>query len=523
VSVAVLYPHLVGEFVANLTHPGRDLDKLRTGSNDLCRWQCVRGHQWDVVIASRIRQASGCRRCGVTGRSLFELEVASLLRAATGLAVQVDALVAGTSRRDERVDLHLPALGWWIDLDPLRWHAHGQAKDARKAARMAAAGYASYRRVRPCSLGPLHGCTTDLAEDTADAWHWTKVLAVPLAEAGVELQDLTPQVQTLALRAAAATWRRLLGSPPTPSAVDAAPHLAREFVANLTHPGLGPAWLAPSSNDRCRWRCTDCGRQWDSAVFVRVRSDAGCRGCASRRRACRAVAPPGRALADLHPDLAALYQCNLTRPGYEPTQLPPTASDQCRWRCRRCQAPWKATVRDAVRADGTCPRCRRAARGRAYATADPARCLAVIHPDLAAEYQANLDHPGHGPTQLTPRSNDRCRWRCRACGYVWAAVVANRTGQAGTGCPRCGRKRHGQARATAAPGNALRDLFPQLATEFRSNITHPDRHPDTLKPGSHDYCWWQCGTCNRRWLAMVKKRTQGQGCPACRQASRRSR
>jgi hypothetical protein len=257
-------------------------------------------------------------------------------------------------------------------------------------------------------------------------------------------------------------------------------------------------------------------------VFVRVRASPGCRGCASRRRARQTVASPGQALADVHPDLAALYERNLTRPGYDPTRLAPTASDRCLWRCCHCQAPWEATIRDAVRADGTCRSCRRAAQGRAYATAAPTRCLAVVRPDLVGEYQANLDHPGHGPIRLTLRSNDRCCWRCRTCGYLWKAVVTNRTGPTGTGCPRCGRMRQGQGRAAAAAGDALRDRFPQLAVEFRSNVAHPDRHPDTLKPGSHDHCWWQCGSCNRHWLAMVKKRTQGQGCPACRRGSRRS-
>lgn len=62
-------------------------------------------------------------------------------------------------------------------------------------------------------------------------------------------------------------------------AVDVAPELVAEFVANLTRGGPLDAAYAGSA-DVCLWRCCECGREWTARIQHRVRhGHRGCRSC----------------------------------------------------------------------------------------------------------------------------------------------------------------------------------------------------------------------------------------------------
>ncbi|MFF5512091.1 zinc-ribbon domain-containing protein [[Kitasatospora] papulosa] len=514
-SLADTHPHLVGQLVANETHPGRMAADMPTLANDRCRWRCRRGHEWSTRVHVRAN-GSGCPRCNGFGRSRFELEVAELLHASCGTTVAVDVEVAAVGRT-WRLDLYLPGSGLHIDLDPVQWHSD-LARDARK---VAALSDLDYLRVRPEELGAVEGQVCIVTGDggACDPVVWAKSLGSWLAARQLPCRVLSSEETGRALARAARAWTELAVGKPGRSASDAAPYLVSEFVENLTRPGIGLEWMAPSAKDRARWTCKSCGWMWNAVVGSRAQAGAGCPKCATQRLGHRSSIPQqGRSLAALHPELAAEFLSCPSHPGRSPDQLHPSSNFRCTWRCRACGHEWEASPAGRERGRG-CPPCAREKAGRARSVATPEHSLYALHPTLAGEFLECLDEPGRTPQDLLPKSNKNCRWRCTACGHEWRAQVATRT--TGNGCPACGRTRSAQIRATAPPGKCLADLFPLLAAEAIENIDRPERNPRSLKPGSHARCRWHCTRCGHTWITSVKNRAiQGTQCPACVQAGR---
>lgn len=97
--------------------------------------------------------------------------------------------------------------------------------------------------------------------------------------------------------------------------------------------------------------------------------------------------------------------------------------------------------------------------------------------------------------------------------------VASRT-CAGTGCPRCGLKRRARTQSLVEPARSLAFRYPDIAAEL-----HPSRNsgidPMQLAARSSLRLWWRCRTCGHEWKTVVSTRTDGCGCPACYDASRR--
>ncbi|MEU9088352.1 zinc-ribbon domain-containing protein [Streptomyces sp. NPDC048357] len=325
----------------------------------------------------------------------------------------------------------------------------------------------------------------------------------------------------LALARAARTWIDFENGKPQTSALDAAPHLADDFVENLTRPGIGLEWLTPHVPDRIRWKCVSCAWVWDAVVSSRAGQETGCPKCASKRLGHeRSRAQPEQSLATLHPDLAQEFVGCIPHPERTASQLKPSSNFLCAWLCRTCAHNWKASPGTRLRGRG-CPVCARE-RARLSRTIAPAdESLLALDPDLAREFVACLDEPDRSPVDLLPKSNKACQWRCATCGHQWLAKVATRA--AGNGCPQCGRARTAQARASAPPGGSLLDLFPQLALEAVENLDRPERDPHALRPGSHNRCQWRCATCSHSWVTSVKNRAiHGTRCPACVRAQLRS-
>lgn len=516
-TLADTHPQVAEQLITNETHPGRMASDMPAGANDLCRWRCSRGHEWTTTVAARTVMGSGCRRCGGFGRSRFELEVAELLHVGCGVDVEADVEVMGGGRR-WRVDLYVPDIGLYIDLDPAQWHKD-QARDTRK---VAALSELDYLRVRPKALREMGGQVCLVAgSESIDPVVWAAAIGCWLADRKLPWQEPSAEAVALALARVARTWIDFENGKPQTSALDAAPHLADDFVENLTRPGIGLDWLTPHVPDRIRWKCASCAWVWDAVVSSRAGQETGCPKCASKRLGHeRSHAQPEQSLATLHPDLAEEFVGCIPHPERTVSQLKPSSNYLCAWRCRTCAHNWKASPGTRLRGRG-CPVCARE-RARLSRTIAPAdESLLALNPDLAREFVACLDEPDRAPVDLLPKSNKACQWRCSTCGHEWPAKVATRA--AGNGCPQCGRARTAQARASAPPGGSLLDLFPQLALEAVENLDRPERDPHALRPGSHNRCQWRCATCSHSWVTSVKNRAiHGTRCPACVRAQLRS-
>ncbi|MCR1785408.1 zinc-ribbon domain-containing protein [Nocardioides carbamazepini] len=509
-SLLALHPNIAAEFVANETAPGRSPALIRPGSNALCRWRCNRGHEWVTTVASRVAGA-GCARCGARGQSRLELEVAELLRAATGEHVEVDVPLRAVGR-SWRLDIAIQQVDLYIDLDPKFWHADS-ARDQRKADALREHHYV---RVRHASLPDLTGVVTvSVTDGSLDAVTWAEALRPVVTGRGVGWLGLDSDTVVRALSKAADLWRQTLQGRPKRSALDVAPHLVDELLRNETRPGVELSWLPPSAKDRCWWRCQTCTHEWQTSVEVRAYLGSGCPAC-GRTRVGRStsLAPAGGSLADLHPQIASEFVSS-DRLDRTPSDLRPSTNIMCVWRCPECETEYRGSPAGRTRGRG-CANCSSAKAGdaRSRRGASDGNSLANRFPRLAGEFVVLHDHPHRTPSDIPPASNHRATWSCHDCGNEWSATVASRA-LGGHGCPACGRQRTVLARTTPTPGNTLADLHPAIAEQFLTNLTHPGRGADQLKAGSHDRCRWRCGA-GHEWETTVKNRTRGgTGCPEC--------
>ncbi|MGB8939108.1 MAG: zinc-ribbon domain-containing protein [Streptomyces sp.] len=519
-SLADRHPEIAGEFVANLTRPGRTPEKIRPGSKDRCRWRDASGREWEAVVYERTRSPARGLLLKAHGQSRFEYEIAALITAASGLRVDKDVRVDVPGQaRALRVDLSLPEIGLLVELDPARWH-HTPAsvvRDQRKSELLTEAGHRVVRlrsdtipAVGAASL-PVHGPAP---------WTWAQTLAPLVREAGRPWKNLTSNQVAKTVGEAARSWTETVTAGPTPNALDAAPHLADEFVTNLTHPGLDLVWLAPGSSDRCQWICGTCRHEWGTSILNRTQG-TGCPRCARAQQGARvhklARPRPGRSLADVHPTIAEQFVTNLTNPQYGADNVKPGSGDLCQWRCPRGHE-WKATIAQRVRAVGNgCQSCYLSGAEKRNRRPRPGKSLADLHPQIAGELVLVLDDLQATAADLHPGSKRPCRWRCAKGHGEWKAIPSDRTGTNKSGCPRCGRERTRQARRTPPVGGSLLERHPQVAAEFLTNLSRPGTVPAEMRPGSNDRCRWRCAK-GHEWetTALSRTKPKGTGCPDCR-------
>lgn len=107
------------------------------------------------------------------------------------------------------------------------------------------------------------------------------------------------------------------------------------------------------------------------------------------------------------------------------------------------------------------------------------------------------------PSEITVGSSIRVFWKCHVCGGGWDTVVKERRG-----CPYCNNFKALQGY------NDLATLYPNLAEQWDYE-KNGDMIPSDLTVGSKKKVWWKCDK-GHSWDAYVSCRTNGQGCPYCR-------
>ena len=110
------------------------------------------------------------------------------------------------------------------------------------------------------------------------------------------------------------------------------------------------------------------------------------------------------------------------------------------------------------------------------------------------------------PESITPSSNKKVWWICKACGYEWRATVYNRTHNH-SGCPRCARHIVWEGH------NDLATVNPALCKQwdFLKNTCLPSE----VLAGSNKKVWWICNICGYQWQATIYHRNNGEKCPVC--------
>jgi predicted nucleic acid-binding Zn-ribbon protein len=277
-----------------------------------------------------------------------------------------------------------------------------------------------------------------------------------------------------------------------------------------------PAAIAAKSTRKLWWCCRQCRHEWEATVGSRA-AGAGCPECYRRRkRQPRAVARE-RSLQALYPGV--VVEWHPTRnPGLDPAHVSPGSKQKVWWCCAACGHEWRTPIQNRTAGGSNCPVCGLKHRARTQSRVEPARSLAVKHPELAAELDPQRN-PGIDATRLGARSGLKLWWRCASCGRQWKAAVSNRT-QGGTGCPVCGLKRRARTQSEVKPERSLAVRHPELAAELDPQ-RNPGIDPTRLGARSSLKLWWRCASCGHEWRTAVSTRTDGSGCPACYRAKHR--
>lgn len=138
--------------------------------------------------------------------------------------------------------------------------------------------------------------------------------------------------------------------------------------------------------------------------------------------------------------------------------------------------------------------------------------LAAGYPEVASEWDSDLNKP-LTPAMVTPGSKRKVAWVCGKCGHKWQARINSRT-RGGHGCPGCGRRSAGKAKAAPRPGESLAEKLPGVAAEWHPTL-NGDLTPADVGYASNKRVWWQCHRCHHEWQAQVSSRSAGASCKKC--------
>ncbi len=518
VSAACVRPDLLREFRENLTS-GRALTHVTRSSSDFCRWVCAAcGHQWTASVASRVRLNAGCRPCG-TSRTRNKLMV-PLSTAAPLLAAEFRRSLTDASRTAATTASSTSERVEWQCLLGHRWETTVRQRYMMGTGCPNCAG--AQRRSRfELEVGHLITAATGLLvvyDHPVRSSISSRTVRVDLYLPHIDLLiDLDP-----------AFWHRSAAHHKRD--VNKCRHLEGRRALRVRPPQLPPVsgttvTVADDGNDSRLWAAAVCHvLQSEYRVTVRELDDqavAHARGDAATAWLTLVGSPPDPSLASAYPQVAVEFVANLVRPTLKPALMPPASNDLCLWRCGSCRHEW-STVAGHRTVSGTgCPRCALTISGRSKARATTDRSLAVVRPDIAALFLANVTNPGYGPETLHVSSGDRCRWECATCDKVREIRVADAVRT--PGCAACGHTRIGEARiaTAAAKGRVLSISHPELAEQI--DVERTGRTPDRIPTAGRDSVWWRCpANPSHTWRAAPYSRTSKRptGCPQCARRAR---
>ena len=200
------------------------------------------------------------------------------------------------------------------------------------------------------------------------------------------------------------------------------PGIAHQFdvEANRT----GPEQIVAGSNRMVWWRCRVASdHTWRATPNNRNRKDQGCPYCAGRNPSVT------NSLASLCPEIAKEFDDEAN--GISGKLVVAGSNTLYQWRCSKdVDHVWKAppNKRTSKKKPTGCPDC----SGQRILRKDS---LATRRPNLAAEWDYELNPAHVRPEAISPGSMYRAHWICRSNpSHRWQTRVEHRTRE-GSGCP----------------------------------------------------------------------------------------
>jgi hypothetical protein len=351
-SLADLLPKVAAEWHPTRNDPLRPED-VKPRSNRKVWWQCREGHEWRTTVSDRA-QGRRCPQCLLHGMSAQQIRLAAEL---TALGLPVSARhnpIEVTCRRPVRGDIILDGWRVVIEFDGEFWHTDQVARDQEQTKALLDAGW-HVIRLREGNLSKLGVGETHVAVPTyADAHTLTCAAVDGLGQLGCDVPDIEnyrASGQLIATEQADTDIYSLRDI----SLASVFPDVAAEWhpVKNTTTPDR----VAPFANSQARWLCAACGHEWQALISNRTQHGQGCPVCGRKQcDAARATPKPGRSLADLFPDVAAIW--HPTKNGeVTPADVNPGSNTDRWWLCPRCGKEFLSTPHNRTKAPALCPTC----------------------------------------------------------------------------------------------------------------------------------------------------------------------
>ena len=292
------------------------------------------------------------------------------------------------------------------------------------------------------------------------------------------------------------------------SAEKSIPHAGRRLIDifpesvkcwnNEKNGSLRPEDVAATSNKRVWWKCTECGHEWQAAVYTRIKHKrTTCKRCSLKGSRRTYVKQGVNDLASVNKRVAREWDYEKNG-SLRPEDVAANSKTQIWWKCEKGHE-WQVSVATRTKSGYRgCPICsnRFIVRG--------VNDLATVSQDLAKEW--NYEKNGSlRPEDVAPHSDKKVWWKCEK-GHEWASSPNNRS--QGKGCPYC-------LNIKVWPGfNDLATINPELAKEW-NQAKNGSLRPEDVIAGSGKKVWWRCPECGYEWQAAVVSRNKNKRCPVC--------
>lgn len=479
-SLAVKYPELASEWS---TKNSETPDVVLPGSGMKRWWQCPKcKKEYLASVSNRTRQKSSCPYCAhvkVTNETSLAAvcpEIAKQWHYEKNAPLKPEDVLPGT---DKKV--------WWKCEEGHVWQAFIYMRTGRKGS---GCPVCQGRTVTP------EKSLAALSPELASFWHPSKNTLLPEEISCYSNKQIWWQCPE------GHAWQAIPNKMQKYAADRICPYCSNRRIwsgycleshnpelVKLWHPEKNictPREIAPYSGKRVWWKCAE-GHEWESAVSeMQVFStDKYCPYCNGRRVWTE------NCLLSAAPELA--QEWHMTRNGELTAEdVLPGSGRVVWWQCHNGHEWQAAVVKRYQRKDG-CPYC----SGR---RASAENCLAVKHPDIAAEW--NSERNGDlTPHDVTCGSGKTVWWIC-AEGHEWQRKIIDRIKS--KGCPQCNKAliRHG----------SLAQEHPELLEQW--DYTKNGKTPEQYRAHSNLKVWWICEK-KHTWAATPDSRSRGSGCPVC--------
>lgn len=466
-------------------HPSKNGDVLSSQVSEKSHkkswWLCNKGHEWQASPGNRVLSGTNCPTCSSELRTSFP-EQAIFFYISKLFPDTINRYILDTKRTE--IDIYIPSINVGIEYNGLYFH-NDLLKDDRKLKFIEALGVKLYRLIETKSTIDSN------REEDIQVNHPVRFSSIDMA-----LNKLISSIKFLhklntenididSERDRMEIYGNYLSMESGRSISNTNPEVSDRWDFEKNFPLL-PKQVTSGSHKKVWWICQN-GHSFEDSVSHQT-SGRGCPVCSNR-----SIIKGVNDLSTVRPDLVAEW--HKVKNKITPNEVSIGSPKRVWWICAR-EHEWQTTVSSRTNGSG-CPYCggRNVIEGETdLATLYP-KLTKTIHPIKNGDFNSSRVKPG---TQL------KIWWLCSE-GHEWEASIANRV--KGRGCPVCANRKIVQGI------NDLQTLNPTLTREW--NYSRNQTEPTEVSIKSNKKVWWICSQ-GHEWEATISHRSNGTGCPVCK-------